>query len=174
MKISNSVLQFLLLFLAMPMIGSGQIDCTEDPIALLRLDLQPAFQDWSIIQIKCAASQMVLTFQKIELNGKVVASGSYNIPVEQFKEFKATILPLEIQSMREQENLYMNDGMGTDITFIDRFGNFNRFATKLPIRRIRNVVLIEAIVGLTEQLAAEQWIKDYLQEIREFYLKYCR
>jgi hypothetical protein len=76
--------------------------------------------------------------------------------------------------MREQENLYMNDGMGTDITFIDRFGNFNRFATKLPIRRIRNVVLIEAIVGLTEQLAAEQWIKDYLQEIREFYLKYCR
>ena len=124
----------LILFL-FPKISIGQIDCNNEQIVLLRLDLKPTFQDFSIIQIECDSLFMKLNFTTYEFDGEVKTNETLKIPDELYKEFKQVILPLGIQLMRDYENIYLADGLTAEVTFLDRYGNHNYFKMRIPMKK---------------------------------------
>lgn len=154
-----------------PVSGQGQVDCKNEQIELLELNLLPAFHAFVTIQIACDSTNMVLSVRTFKHREEVINKMIYKIPIELYKEFKATILPLDILSMKEHVNLYMLDGLETEITFLDRFGNFNKFKTRLPMSESRNLFLIETIISLVEKLEIDRGHRDYLKKIRGFYMK---
>lgn len=170
MKHINSLLP--LFYILLPSIGIGQMNCENDQIDLLRLDLKPAFQNWATIQIDCDSSRMDLNLKIYTSEGDTLSNKTHEIPIELYKEFKQKVLPLDITSMKNHSNLYMLDGLEAEITYIDWMGNFNRFVVRIPMKRIRNIILIESIISLTEQLEINEEDKKYFEELRDWYLNY--
>ena len=152
----------------------GQIDCKNEQIDLLRLDLMPAFLNRATIEITCDSSNMKLDLKIYELSVSVKerSNQKLEIPRMLYEGFKSKILPLEIQSMKSIPNPNLNDGLTAEITFIDRYGAFNRFEMRIPMEKGRNLYLIKAIIALAEnlQIGAEQ--RNYLKKVREWYLEY--
>ncbi|MEL7118188.1 MAG: hypothetical protein AAFO07_02070 [Bacteroidota bacterium] len=164
----NSIL--LLLLILLPSILIGQIDCKNEQIDLLRLDLIPSFQNSAIIEIKCDSSSMSLNFKILEYRGKEKSSETYTIPIETYESFKSVVLPLHIQSMFSVPNPYMSDGMLAEITFMDRYGNFNRFSMRFPMPNSSSLFLVKTILSLVEKLQINREQRDYIKIIRKMYL----
>lgn len=167
---SNSLLPIILFLI--PLIGVGQTDCKNEPIYWLQLDLTPAFDESSTILIQCDSSKMKLHFKTYNYEDEKSINESHEIPAEIYKDFKELILLLDINSMQAKPNLYLADGLTAEITFIDRFENFNKFEMRIPMEKGRNLVLIKAIISLAKKLEIKKETKEYLNKIGEFHLKY--
>ena len=126
------------------------------------------------IVIDCQDDKMQLKLTTYDSGNEVIESERHPIPSLPYKEFKATILPLEIKSMKELSNLYLIDGLDAEIVYHDRYGNFNRFLTRVPALRGRNLFLIEAVIELAKSLPISAEHKSYLESLYTGYLIYCR
>ena len=167
---------FLFIFwLVIPFLTLGQIDCKEEQLQLLQLKLMPSFMKWSTIQISCDSQDIILTIENNKLSSGLVKDRKlYKVPAPLYKEFKKVILPLGIHLIPSYSNPYLSDGLTTEITYIDRYDNFNKFVTRVPKRRNQDIYLIETIIALTQKLAIDEAYREYLDNIQSWFLDYCR
>lgn len=161
---------FPILLLGLSIQGTCQVNCKNEQIDLLRLDLAPSFQDFATIEISCNGAGMSLIFKTFKYGGKEINHEQYDIPPDIYKEFKSAILPLGIQSMSSLQNPYLADGLIAEITFMDRYNNFNRFEIHMPIEKKRHHFLVTIIISLTEKLQILETHRYYLKSIRDMYL----
>ena len=167
--INDWVILFFLLIL--PISSFTQIDCRNEQIELIKLDLIPSLQKRSSIQIECNSSEIILTFELYD-GVKVLKKKGIKVNSLKYQGFKKNILPLDIISMTSHENPYLLDGLMAEVTFMDRYGNFNRFQNHIPMKKIRNLYLVKQIISLAENTINDKKIKEYFKEIRKTYLNY--
>jgi len=158
-----------------PAIVAGQINCGDEQIVSLELNMI-AYHGFShgAIVIDCEGADIQLKLTTYNSSYEVIESERHPIPSLSYKSFKAAVLPLEIKSMKELSNLYMIDAPDAEITFQDRYGNFNRFLTRVPAVRGRNLLLIETIIELAKALPISEGHMAYLNSLYNDFFIYCR
>lgn len=167
---------FFLLLLLLPAFGKGQLGCDDEQIVSLELNLitvNPSFSH-GIIVIACESEGVHFRLKTFNTKDELIESERHLIPSLLYKEFKAAALPLEIKSIVSLSNLYLIDGLETEIVFQDRYGNVNRFETRVPAVRGRNLYLIESIIELANALPISPHHQAYLKSLYDNYLVYCR
>jgi hypothetical protein len=169
-------LLLIITLLLVPITGTGQPGHVDQEIELLQLDLIAYATSFShaIIIIESDGSGMQLAITTYDFKDEVIRSERHAIPSLPYKEFKAAVVPLEIKSMKGLSNLYLVDSMTAEITFRDSHGNFNRFETRVPAVRGRNLYLIETIIELAKALPISDEHRAYLESLYDNYLIYCR
>jgi hypothetical protein len=109
--LNPSKILLYLIILLIQNFGFGQVDCKNEQVQLLQLDLKPTFHHSSTIKISCDSSKMILNFKSYNFDYKENFNESFILPTKLYREFKKTILPLEIHTMNSFSNPYLNDGL---------------------------------------------------------------
>ncbi|MEM9930251.1 MAG: hypothetical protein AAF840_10560 [Bacteroidota bacterium] len=109
-----------MVFIFTPAACMAQIDCSQEQIDFLELELKPTFQKFSTILIECVGDTMRLNFSIYAFDkSEILFDEELVIPESAYKDFKRNVLPLEIHEIKDDLNFYLNDGLTAEVAFLD-------------------------------------------------------